>query len=309
MRRKLAGLLATGCALGCTIQAPDPWNLEALGRANPALAAISGHRLKDVRPYTLAAAGRLTFFLCRWPDGARIPVAIDATATLQEQRAIEAALDAWEGSGLGVRFERRERLARPHGVDIRVREEFHVGSSNTIADCRVDPAELQRDSGPLTAHLVFASIHLAENDPHLTGRALHELGHALGFQGHPRGGDTVMSPGMKAARLAGERVRKGTLRGDAALSALYALPSGTVLSRHALPPERTRPVDRLAERAARAGWSGPFVRVGDKMGRFFWRDARGDSIAITLTGLTASRKDPLRLELTPDPRAERELLR
>ena len=58
-----------------------------------------------------------------------------------------------------------------------------------------------------------------------------------------------------------------------------------------------------------AGWSGPFARVGDSEGRLFWRDARGDSIAFTLTGLGAARDDPARLRLTPTPRAERELAR
>jgi hypothetical protein len=192
-------------------------------------------------------------------------------------------------------------------VEIRVIEGMLAGTANTIADCRVDPAGWRRDAGPVPARVAFASVHLARGDPRLTGSALHELGHALGFQGHPRRGDTVMSPGMKAARLAGERVRRGGLTGDAALSALYAVPSGTVLSRDTLPPARTLPVDRLAEHARGAGWSGPFVRVGDEAGRVFWRDARGDAVAFELGGLTPARSDPKRLVITPGARARREL--
>ena len=218
MKRRLLGLLLTGLALGCAAGASDPWNLAALERAHPELARVPGHRLKDVRPYTLATAGRLTFFLCRWPDDAKIPVAIDADATPKERSAIVAALDAWQGAGLGLRFELRERLGRPQGIEIRVLENMIAGTANTIADCGVDPAGLGRPHGPVPARIVFASIHLARGDPRLVGSALHELGHALGYQGHPRSGDTVMSPGMKAARLAGERVRKGALHGDAALS-------------------------------------------------------------------------------------------
>jgi hypothetical protein len=294
-------------ALSCAAGSPDPWNLKALEQAHPALAAVHGNRLKDVKPYTLVAAGWLTEFLCRWSVGESVPVAVDAGATPAERDAIEAALDAWEGADLGVRFERRERLARPYGIEIRVIENMLAGTANTIADCGVDAARLAESSGPVAARMVFASIHLARDDPRLTGSALHELGHALGFQGHPRAGETVMSPGMKAARLAGERVREGTLHGDAALSALYAVPSGTVLSRRPLTPERTRAVDALAEHGARVGWSGPFVRVGDREGRLFWRDARGDSVAFALTGLSASRTDPRRIQLTPNARAAQEL--
>ncbi|MGI9591178.1 MAG: hypothetical protein ACR2P8_07410 [Myxococcota bacterium] len=301
----LALLLAVGCAGASS----DPWDLARLEREHPALAAVPGHRLRDVRPYALAASGRLTFFLCRWPDGAKIPLAIAGDATPEERRAIERALAAWEGAGLGIAFARRERLTRPEGVEIRVIDDLIAGGANTIADCAVGPAGLSRGDGALPARIAFASVHLARGDPRLTGSALHELGHALGFQGHPRRGDTVMAPGVKAARLAGERVRAGELSGDPALSALYAVPSGTVLARRSLPPERTRPFDRLAANAGRAGWSGPFARVGDEEGRLFWRDARGDAIAFTLTGLTPARQDPRRLVLTPNARARRELER
>ena len=74
-----------GLALGCAAGASDPWNLAALERENPALAAVPGHRLKDVRPYALAAAGGLPFFLCRWPDGARESfsgIGVDRATTL-----------------------------------------------------------------------------------------------------------------------------------------------------------------------------------------------------------------------------------
>jgi len=301
------GWLAAALALGCAAGSADPWNLKALEQAHPALADVHGNRLKDVKPYTLVAAGQITEFLCRWPAGEPVPVAVGAGATPEERDAIQTALDAWQGADLGVRFQSRERLARPHGIEIRVIENMLAGTANTIADCAVDAARIAEPTDPIAARMVFASIHLARNDPRLTGSALHELGHALGFQGHPRAGETVMSPGMKAARLAGQRVREGKLHGDAALSALYAVPSGTVLSRRPLPPERTRPVDALAEHGARVGWSGPFVRVGDREGRLFWRDARGDTIAFTLTGLSASRTDSQRIRLTPNARAEEEL--
>ena len=288
---------------------PDPWNLPALEQEHPALAGVPGHRLKDVRPYVLPAAGELTFFLCRWPDDAAIPVAIDTDAAPEQRRAIAAALDAWQGAGArrALRAARTpDRAARHrHPLD----REPAGRASDTIANCRVDSLEDGPASGPLPAELEFASIHLAAEDPLLTGRALHELGHALGFQGHPTRGDTVMLRGMTASRLAGDRARSGDLKGDAALSALYALPSGTVLSRRALPLERTRPVDRLVPRAGGQGWAGPFVRVGDERGVLFWRDSRGDSIAFTLTGLSPARSDPLRIQLTPNARAQRELER
>ena len=72
----VAGLAAL-VGLACAERA---WEVERLELRYPALRARSPHRLGDITPYYLPAAGRLTLFLCRWPDGATVPVSLPADA-------------------------------------------------------------------------------------------------------------------------------------------------------------------------------------------------------------------------------------
>jgi hypothetical protein len=290
-----AGLAAAAAlALAC---AEPAWRVADLEARHPALGAVEGHRLADVRPYFLPMAGRLTLFLCRWPDAALVPVALPAGATPDEIAKLEAALAGWEAQGLGVRFERVRRLEGA-GIEIELVEGMLPAAANTVADCAVDasdPAAL--DADPLPARIALASIHLAKGDPRLAGAAMHELGHALGFQGHPSRGDTVMLTGTRAARDTSERLKHGEARRDAALTALYAVPSGTVLARLALPPGRTDPVDRLQAQAQREGWIGPLLRAGSTEGRVAWLDSSGRPITLGLTGLSAALSDPAHLQI------------
>jgi hypothetical protein len=288
--------LAAAAALALSCAAPA-WRAADLEARYPALAAVEGHRLGDVRPYYLPMAGQLTLFLCRWPDAAVVPVALPGDATAEERAALEAALAGWEALGLGVRFERVRRLEGA-GVEIELVEGMLPAGANTVADCAVDasdPTALSTD--PLPARIALASIQLARGDPRLAGAAMHELGHALGFQGHPSRGDTVMRTGTRAARETTERLARAEVRRDAALAALYAVPSGTVLARLPLPAGHTDPVDRLQARARREGWIGPLLRAGSTEGRVAWLDRRGRPIALGLTGLAAALRDPRRLQI------------
>jgi len=299
---RLRNVLAAvaGLALAC---AEPAWRVAELEARHPALRAVDGHRLADVRPYYLPLSGRLTLFVCRWPDAAAVPVALPADATTEERAKLEAALAGWEAAGLGLRFERRSRLAGA-GIEIELIEGMLPAAANTVADCAVDasdPAAL--DADPLPARIALASIQLARGDPRLAGAAMHELGHALGFQGHPARGDTVMRTGTRAALETSERLKQGEALRDAALAALYAVPSGTVLARLALPEGHTEPVDRLQARARREGWIGPLLRAGSTEGRVAWLDPRGEAISLRLTGLSAALRDPGRLAVVPSPRA------
>jgi hypothetical protein len=262
----------------------------------PALARVEGQRLADLRPYYLPARGWLTLFACRWPDGAAIPVELPGDADAGERRALEAALAAWEGAGLGLRFERGAR--RGFGIEIRLRDAATAYQAYSVVDCAVDAAGLEAAGDVLPARLVTASLELVRGDPRLAGTALHELGHALGFQGHARRGDSVMLHDIDAVRRAGERALAGRPFADAALAALYALPSGAVLGRLALPPGRSQPVDDLFTRASARGWLGPLLRVGDREGRIAWLDpATGETTSLRIGGLEQARSDPARLVL------------
>jgi hypothetical protein len=305
----VAVLVSAACA--------DPvLNLEELGASHPELAGLDGHRLAEVRPYYLPAAGSLVLFLCRWPDGASIPVELPADADADEQRKLSAALDAWQGAGLGVRFELTRAGLGGVGIEIRLRDGMLASLANTVVDCGVEAEGIVAGADPLPARVVFASIHLARGDPRLAGAALHELGHALGFQGHPRpprhtrvaprAPRTVMVRGTEAVRLAGERVLAGRPFSDSTLSALYAVPSGTVLRRLALRREHTEPVDRMLAIGRRLELVGPLVRVGDTEGLIAWYDPdTGAPASLRLGGLEQARTRPERLTIEPSSSAQR----
>lgn len=289
---------------------------DGLSLRHPELAAVKGHRLADTRPYYLPVAGQLTLFLCRWPDAALIPVALPSDADAEERRQLEAALAAWEGAGLGVRFETTTGDLDGAGIEIRLRDDMLAYAANTVVDCAVDAEGIRPGVDPLPARVVLASIHLAHSDPRLTGSALHELGHALGFQGHPRpsrriraqvpGEGSVMGRDTEAVRLAGQRVLAGKPFAEPTLTALYALPSGTVVERLSLAPEATNVVDRMLQLGARGGLIGPLVRVGDDQGRIAWLDPNsGATASLRLQGLNQARDRPAKLSIEASARARR----
>lgn len=304
--------LAAWAALACTA---GPWDLGALEQRQPALAAISQHRLGDATPYLLPTRGTAVFFLCRWPDGEAIPVSLPPDATADERAVLEAVLAAWEGAGLGVRFARG--AAPGTGIELRFIDPEAGATStryaaNTITDCAVAPAAFDGVVGDtLPAHLVFASIYLWRGGfdaigrpvPHsqaeFAGSALHELGHALGYQGHAALGRTVMVKELDAARRAGQRVLAGRPLTDATLRALYAVPSGTVVKQVAVPVRRSERVDALRRVAAERGFAGPWVRVGDVDGQIAWRDGADAEYALRIFDVRKVLRDPATFELWP----------
>lgn len=295
------GLVASLLLLACA--APPPWDAERLAARHPALRSHPGQRLADVRPYYLPQRDQLTLFLCRWPQAEAIPVTIAADATPEQRRAVGVALKAWEGAGLGVHFEQVERL-RGFGVEVEFVADLLSWNSYTVAECAVRGDASPRRRAALDARMVLASIHLGRNDPRLVGTLLHELGHALGFQGHPRRGDSIMRRDAKRLLETSVRVGKGGAFSDATLAALYALRSGTVLARLALPVRHSAALDRLAEIARGEAWRGPLLQVGDNDGRVGWRDARGRRVFVRLGGLRAALDDTRKLSIEPGVRAE-----
>ncbi len=106
-------------------------------------------------------------------------------------------------------------------------------------------------------------------------------------------------------RLTGRRVLAGESFSDAALRGLYAVPSGTVLERLALAPGQSAVVDRLARLAAQRGLLGPYLEVGDRVGRIGWKDALGSAFALYLRNLRQALHDPSKLSIEADPAAAR----
>lgn len=280
-------------------------------------AASDGHdRLGESIPYVLPWQGSVTFFHCRFRTGSAIPVSLPADATEGETAAFRAALRAWEGAGLGVRF-----VETAPGAPASIGFVFvpaghwddpgHAGL--TLADCRV-----RGDGGanPLDAEIVYARVRLARRTPRdwrdkdrplspaeLAGAAAHELGHALGMPGHATRSGSVMVRNREEVARIGAAILAGEPLRESALRALYRLPSGARVRRDAVSRARTEPLDRLAALARARGFPGPFVRTGERSARLFWMSGPGEEAGLAVPDLAALWLAPERLALVSDARA------
>jgi hypothetical protein len=302
---------AVGIAVAVWLAAcASPWDPPGLRPHASDLAEEPAHRLFDATPYLLPVRGELIEFLCRWPTDRPLAIHLPEDATPEEQRALDAALAAWESAGLGVRFE-PSPLERAE-IDVAFLEHDGTqraeGTGYTLADCRLADAGPAVTAGPkLPARLERARIRIVRREQEewsdqdhaffaaeVAGVALHELAHALGFQGHAEFGGGILARDTKRSTAVGRRLLAGESFAEPTLMALYALPSGVVLARHPVPGIRTAELDRLLD-----GRPGPWVRVGDRSARVFWRSAEGER-GVTLTSVVVARAHPERLVLLPD---------
>lgn len=311
MRMRRACWLALGVAVAWACASSQGWDVTALSDRNPGLARSAARHLGETTPYLLPLRGRLTLFLCRWQDPTPLVVSLPPDATAGEQALLERALDGWRQALPALRFE----LARgdvPAQIEIRFDADDPERTATTAADCRVDLA-LESSSLQIDAALVKARVALRRvaldwrghvqvlSEEELLGSALHELGHALGYQGHARRGATVMLRSVDSVRAAGRRLLSGEAFADAALAALYSVPSGSVLGSLPLDAARTASFDRLAELARRAPWAGPYVRVGDESARVVWRDGAGAVFGFFVPRVREVLRQPDRLVALPIP--------
>lgn len=313
-------------AMGCAA-APHGWDARPLEGRYPALAEVRGHRLVDSPPYFALAPDGVALFLCHWAGGTEIPVWLPPTARPAETAALERALDAWEGAGLGVSFRVGTWRDAPPLAGIVFElldadpEVAPPGTGTTIADCAIPPevASGPPDASdtPVDAELQHASIQLWRSYPDLLGRpvpvsetelvgaALHELGHALGFPGHVGSGGSVMSGHgqIDAARRWGRRVEAGETLEAPTLAALYAVPSGARVGWMPLERGQLARAAQLRRRAVGAGLRGPWVRVGAVSARLLYRDDPGSSYAAVVLDWAAALRDPARFQAHLNRRA------
>lgn len=265
----------------------------------------------------------MRFFHCRWPSGAPIAVSLPPDANEIERRALEKALDAWEGAGLGIHFDRTTDATR--GIELRlvggtVDTPAGQDTANTVVDCAIAPLSRQQGSVIEGAALASARIRIARitnpdtqgrqrplSEAELAGTALHEIGHALGFQGHARHGDTVMVRETEKVARAGKDLLRGERFADASLRALYRLPNGASAGGGPVERCRTDLVDRMAALAEKHALDGPFVRVGESAGRIYWRDANQVEYGFVIARIRESRKDPARVVVLPERRVRESL--
>lgn len=314
----LAGLLLVA---GCV----EP-RATAIDARFPALRDIPSHRLADAHPFVLPSASRVTLFFCRWPRDSPLPVSLPLDASPDERAAIETALRAWEGAGLGVRFVTVAGGSAP--IEIRFEDEaLAIGSGgdlgNAVVDCRLAPLSEQTEPGVVRgAELARARLRIARktapswqgkarplSQAELTGTLLHELGHALGFEGHARRGDTAMVREVEKIPRAGAALLAGARFADPTLRALYQLPNGAVLSSTPVEAWRTDLVDRMARLAEREDLDGPYARVGETAARIFWRDHRGAEYGLIVIHVTEAIRRPATARVVPEARTRRALPR
>jgi hypothetical protein len=321
--RGIALTLVASGVLGCT-SSPAGWDLGELEDRHPAVEAIADHRLEEALPYFALSQDGLGLFFCRWSAQAPIPVWFPPEATPEQTAVFETALTAWEGAGLGIRFESQAWQGEPprSGIVFELIDPLTdraASAANTIADCAI-PVEVAQpsDEAPgssVDAELQYASIQLTTRRLDLIGRplslsstellgaAVHELGHALGFPGHVARGPSVMSAHgqMDAARRWGKRIEAGETLEAPTLAALYAVPSGARVGFLPLTRAQLDPIRELSDVATRVAMSGPYGRVGETSARIFWRDETGRSAAVIVLDWAATLRDPARL----DPRFNR----
>jgi hypothetical protein len=317
VRAVLAGVVRpalVGAVLLALAGCATPWDPPGLRPYAAVLAARPGHRLFDATPYVWPARGELVEFFCRWPTDRPVPIHLPDDATPDEARALDAALAAWESAGLGLRFERvpLERARIDVAFVAPERTTRAEGTGYTLADCRLDDPGAEATAGErLPARMARARVRIVRRETaewdaadhaffagEVAGVALHELAHALGFQGHAKLGGGILAGDTRHATAVGRRVLAGEPFDEPTLRALYALPSGLVLARHPVAAARTAALDERL--AAQDGTQGPWVRVGDRSARVFWRDAGGQERGVTLPSLVTVRAHPERLVLLPD---------
>jgi len=281
------------------------------------LPEIPGSHLAEITPYLLPEAGTLTLFLCHWDPKRAIPVALPSDASEAEARLLSRALRAWEDAGLGVRFAPADPGSGSLVFAFSAQE---TADASTFADCRIGKTPVEAAGGRvLAAELVRAEIYLPRStrpdprghtrplsDSEQMGIALHELGHALGFQGHAQR-DSIMAKDRDELVRRGRRVLGGASWDEPTLRALYALPTGTVLSRIAVSPFRTARFDALAALAEERAMAGPIARVGDSEARIFFVTKAGEELGMEILEPAGLVRHPERLALLADPAVQRAL--
>ncbi len=301
--------------------ASPPYDAGTLLQSHPELGRLQARALARARPYLLPAAGRITWFTCRHDTSLPVLVSLARGATEAEEAALDVALAALDRTVESLRFVRvppDEAVIQVEFVDGLVAREGGEDQANTITDCALGPGAITGDVAQLPAQIAAARVRIGRGGPsdplgrqrrlsgaELAGVVVHELGHALGLAGHSeRGG--IMSRSLTALAVVGEQALGRDPLEAPALTALYALPTGTVLARASISPARTHLVDRLARLDTAEG---PFVRVGDALARIYWRDARAREYGVQVVRLDELMREPGGLVLLPEARTRRALPR
>ncbi len=299
---RLTGLVVLVVLAGCSTHVGG-WDVAALLRAEPDLAAIEGQRLGDMTPYPALVDGRLLLVVCRFE--ADRPVRVWGSGFGYSAERAAAAVRAVSRGAHGVAItlqpdddppegDRVDSIGGAGGEPVEIVIEMvgaargtgPAGLADTLAECDVG-ARFGADGRTLGVRGRLQSAHIrlrrarrdaagrlwAAKDEEWVGALAHELAHALGFAGHARRGSSLVVLDQQVLRGIGRRALAGEAIAAPNLAALYRLDPGRILGE-----VRVRDQDRalLASVAALVGLgSDPslaaIASVGDRAARIVWR--------------------------------------
>lgn len=280
----VAASVSVGVGIAC-VPTRGGWDVEALRRAVPAIAAHPGERLGDLVPFpalvledgiearareveggSTASVGsapdadRIDLVVCRFaaPGPVRVAAAGAGWAEAPGSKALAALADALASYDLAL-----TRVASGPaeiGIEAFATEgpELPEGLGDTLVECDVTPREVASDEAPVVGAIRRAEVRMRRSgrdaagrlkiasDDAWTGALLHELGHALGFAGHAATGRSLLVRDEHVLRGLGREVLRGEPLVDPTLAALHALEPGRRLGRR-----RLRPADADWVRAVR----------------------------------------------------------
>ncbi len=150
----------------------------------------------------------------RWPDRRERPIRVWLRSA-PRNAAVRAAFDAWQATGIPVRF---RFVADSSAAEVRGTwvDRFDDPVSGRTVWSRDDAHWLRTSTITLARHHAWGR---ALDSASVYALALHEVGHALGLD-HTRDTQSIMAPRVRARTLSAADV--------ATVRALYALPAGTL---------------------------------------------------------------------------------
>jgi len=306
--------------LGC-VPHRGGWDIDALEKKEPSIAALEGHRLGDMLPFPTLDGDRIVLVACRFAVGQPVRVAgrgaqwpdvwgqAAVRALDRSVGRVELVLDEEAGPGVATRPE----------IEIVIIEAVAgagpKGLGDTLSECDVSPIASAPDGlnpsstrtasrtyrGRLTgaeirmrrAQLDMAHRVREASADEWVGALMHELAHALGFAGHAGAGDSILVRDETRIRAAGRRALRGDTLPDETLEALYHLRPGQRLGVRRLKTEDAVWLQAIRELDR-------FSSVGDEEARLVWRYADGSQLGVRLPHWRSELRSGAPITLRPD---------